>query len=601
MVFSSLRYLANPTFSAAQDGTPDENPMASNKSSLKDFLASIASMTGDLSNITAPPFVLDQKSVVEIPAFWAENPDIFVSPSTSEEPAERALLVLKSFLAGMKSQCYLGHSQAEGVKKPLNAFLGELFIGHWEDEKIGNTYLVSEQVSHHPPITACRVWNPTCGVVAEGYNRQKVTFSWSSMQVHVTSTGFALKSIEKYGEHYLIPLPDFKVKGVLSGAPYPEVEGTYYIPSTNGYMSKIEFAGQTFLGRGKRHGFSAALYKEEEGPKHPIYTIEGSWGTEFTIRDVHAGKDIETFNISEVVSNLPELKLPNIEDMDPWESRRAWHDTQEGIRNNDFKAVNAAKSYLEEGQRSMRKEEEKSGTTWQPLFFNHGDSHEIVASLMDKVPGEDFAAMSQETDGTWFLDTSKYEKTEKPYHPGLEPDNLKEGEERIYRNGSRSSMSLSRSSTPRGSVDLSNGAAVSPSRSSSRRSSVDVRNGVNRDGRRTSLEHTQRRNIEDKGNGHDKRRDSTHGDYPRASLEYKQRRNVDEKVGAVDNARRLSVDSRTNVGRHPESQSTPLRNVQELGQDVEGISLNDKTAVEDMLRDVYSSGGHSRRGSKKQT
>jgi hypothetical protein len=47
--------------------------------------------------------------------------------------------------------------------KPLNPFLGELFIGKWEDEA-GTTRLVAEQVSHHPPATACNIWNDEHGV-----------------------------------------------------------------------------------------------------------------------------------------------------------------------------------------------------------------------------------------------------------------------------------------------------------------------------------------------------------------------------------------------------------------------------------------------------
>ena len=47
--------------------------------------------------------------------------------------------------------------------KPLNPFLGELFIGKWEDEA-GTTNLVAEQVSHHPPATACNIWNDKHGV-----------------------------------------------------------------------------------------------------------------------------------------------------------------------------------------------------------------------------------------------------------------------------------------------------------------------------------------------------------------------------------------------------------------------------------------------------
>lgn len=109
------------------------------------FSKSIATIRGDLSNITAPPFVLDTKSAVELPAFWAERPSVFVAPAASDDPAERALLVLRWFISALRNQQYAGRSAEEGVKKPLNAFLGELFIAKWDDES-GTTRLVSEQV-----------------------------------------------------------------------------------------------------------------------------------------------------------------------------------------------------------------------------------------------------------------------------------------------------------------------------------------------------------------------------------------------------------------------------------------------------------------------
>lgn len=50
-------------------------------------------------------------------------------------------------------------------KKPLNPVLGELFYGNWPDKNDrGETVLVSEQVSHHPPIVSLqsrwRHWFP---------------------------------------------------------------------------------------------------------------------------------------------------------------------------------------------------------------------------------------------------------------------------------------------------------------------------------------------------------------------------------------------------------------------------------------------------------
>lgn len=557
MVFQTFKYLFTPTMSAAPNESNGQNPMLSNRSMLKDFLASIATMTGDLSNITAPPFVLDTKSVVEIPAYWAENPSLFVSPALSDDPLERSLRILKSFLCGMKSQCYMGHSEEEGVKKPLNAFLGEIFKGHWEDEELGTTYMVSEQVSHHPPITACRVWNPKVGVVAEGYNRQKITFSMGS--VRITSSGFALKTLEKYNESYLLPLPDFRVKGVLSGAPYPETAGDWYIPSTNGYISKITFSGgKGFLGGGTKHGFTASLYKEGD-ESNPFYTISGCWNGEFTIRDERKGEDIETIDIRQQLKKLPELKLPTLEEMDPWESRRAWADTCEAIRRGDFKGTSQAKGYLEQGQRDMRKEEEKNGAEWRQVFFKNHNSHDVAKSLMAKVPGPNFDKVVENTNGIWLFDPEAFKTAEPPYHPGVAPDNVKDGQQRRYsrfQTNSRESLSSNQS---RSSVDLGHA-------------------GVNGNtGSRTSVDSAQ---------------------FNDSDME------LDQKVGAKDDGRSVDVDGvLIDVGQQPkketekvsrdqpEPQTHQLRHKEEdLGTGIEDLSLREKIAVEEMLRDKYTSG-----------
>jgi hypothetical protein len=117
-------------------------------------------MRGDLSSITAPPFVLATQSTVELPAYWARHPAIFVAPAAEADPQRRALLVLKWFLAALKQQQYAGRDEKDGVKKPLNAFLGELFLASWEgaDPVKGTTRVVSEQV--RCPILASRWQRP---------------------------------------------------------------------------------------------------------------------------------------------------------------------------------------------------------------------------------------------------------------------------------------------------------------------------------------------------------------------------------------------------------------------------------------------------------
>lgn len=114
-------------------------------SQLKDFLAHIATVNTDLSNITAPPFVLAKKSAVEFPAAWCSHQPLFLAQGEPTEPEERALAVLKNFLCSLKAQTYTGSSEKDGAKKPLNAFLGELFLATF-DGSDGASHLISEQV-----------------------------------------------------------------------------------------------------------------------------------------------------------------------------------------------------------------------------------------------------------------------------------------------------------------------------------------------------------------------------------------------------------------------------------------------------------------------
>ena len=97
--------------------------------------------------MTAPPFILGTTSLTEFSAYWTERPSIFVAPASEPDPAKRALLVLKWFLTSLKSSYSSRNDKFGSEKKPLNPFLGELFLGKWEDEA-GTTRLVSEQVRY---------------------------------------------------------------------------------------------------------------------------------------------------------------------------------------------------------------------------------------------------------------------------------------------------------------------------------------------------------------------------------------------------------------------------------------------------------------------
>ncbi|PSS20098.1 hypothetical protein M430DRAFT_57989 [Amorphotheca resinae ATCC 22711] len=371
-----------------------------NKGTWSAFLKSIASFSGDLSSLTAPPFILSSKSLVEFSSYWAEHPSVFVAPAHEKDPQKRALLVLKWFLSTLKQQ-YASRSEKFGnEKKPLNPFLGELFLGKWVDEA-GTTELISEQVSHHPPATAYRISNKQHGVYLQGYNAQKASFSRT---IHVKQIGHAVLTIPAYNDTYLISLPNLHIEGLIFGAPFVELNDSTYITSTSGFTAKIDFSGKGWLS-GKKNSFTATMYPTGK-EKDILYTVNGQWTKSFDIIEGHSksGTVIDTYD-ADAHPPTP-LTVAPIEEQDPLESRRAWAKVAAGIAEGNMEVTGAEKTKIEVAQRELRQREKEEGRTWVRRYFSQVDSDPILDHLGPII------GMSPETDktgGIWRFDEGKYQ------------------------------------------------------------------------------------------------------------------------------------------------------------------------------------------------
>ncbi|KAH9884008.1 hypothetical protein F4778DRAFT_764379 [Xylariomycetidae sp. FL2044] len=410
----------------------------SNLSQLKDFLSYLATVKGDLSNITAPPFVLSPKSVTEIPASWADRHELFLQPAREPDPAQRALLVLKNFLCSLKRQVYLAASEDDdggggGAKKPLNAFLGELFLASFEtgaeDGRMSRTQLVSEQVSHHPPVTACTLYNKEHGISSSGYVAQETSFSPTS-GVKVRQIGHAIIRDERHAESHLMTLPTIAVKGLVSGSPYPELEGTCYIASSSGFLATIHFEGKKVLGTGTKNSVHAEVANVREGGK-VSFEVTGQWNGHLVIRDHDSGKVVDEFDVDAVP--LAELRVAPLEEQSPWESRRAWAGVSRGIREGDMQRVSADKTQIEEAQREMREAEGEVGAAWPRIFFRQADGedhHQEFEMLAKIIPDAKVRDLNRSrTAGVWkFIGVGPAEALlrDKGFHSsGLEPTGQK--------------------------------------------------------------------------------------------------------------------------------------------------------------------------------
>ncbi|KAB8070710.1 hypothetical protein BDV29DRAFT_180400 [Aspergillus leporis] len=401
--------------SSSKDAIP-----ASSKGSWSSFLKSIASFNGDLSSLTAPPFILSSTSLTEYSAYWAEHPNLFVSPATEPDPEKRALAVLKWFLSTLHQQ-YCSRSEKLGSeKKPLNPFLGELFIGKWAtDENTGETTLISEQVSHHPPATAYAIRNEKHGVELQGYNAQKASFSST---IQVKQIGHALltvtppnadKNDPAQKEQYLITLPSLHIESLIYGTPFVELERSTRIVSSTGYTAKIDYSGKGWLS-GKKNTFSAILYNESDGEKKPLYTIDGQWSDKFTIKNARTKEEVDTYSVKD--NNTTPLQLAPLDQQDLYESRRAWQDVASGIERGDMDAVSVAKSKIENAQRELRKVEKSEGREWERRFFNRVDENEDREFLQLMKRAGLASLESDKTGGVWRFDSASADGAQPPYH-----------------------------------------------------------------------------------------------------------------------------------------------------------------------------------------
>jgi hypothetical protein len=144
--------------------------------------------------------------------------------------------------------------------------------------------------------------------------------------------------VDKFNEDYLIPLPDVKVTGILSGSPYPELQGSHTIVSSSGYRAVIDFSGKRFLGFAgqKNHVHAAVFGPDDEKNKHALFTIEGNWAESFDILD-SSGKKMETYSVSSALAS--EFRTLPMEKQDPWESRKAWNGVISAVNRGDMQGI----------------------------------------------------------------------------------------------------------------------------------------------------------------------------------------------------------------------------------------------------------------------
>ncbi|XP_020914540.1 oxysterol-binding protein-related protein 8 isoform X2 [Exaiptasia diaphana] len=348
-----------------QEGEATEEIEDDNKSILWALLKQVKPGM-DLSRVTLPTFILEPRSFLDKLSDFYYHCYILKKAASEECAYERMKEVVRWYLSGF-------YKKPKGLKKPYNPIIGETFRCYWKNPSGTKTFFVSEQVSHHPPVSAFYVSNRRDGYVFNGSILAKSKFYGNSTSAILDGT--ATLTLLKYGEEYLMTMPYAHCKGILIGTLTFELGGTVTINcEKTGYKAEIEFKLKPFW---KKSGESNYIAGKIKMGNQTLCKIEGKWDGEIII------EDLKSSNLSEedVLPDLfweptPDVKAQRLKrhlvDFDKQkdnESEKQWIHVSNAIRASDQEKATVEKFYLEEAQRKGHRERKEKGVSWVPKLF----------------------------------------------------------------------------------------------------------------------------------------------------------------------------------------------------------------------------------------
>ncbi|ORY32450.1 hypothetical protein BCR33DRAFT_759288 [Rhizoclosmatium globosum] len=345
--------------------------------SLLKKLGSVKDLSG--LRLSLPANLMEPRSNLE---FWNYNdrPDYFASMGDPENDVERMLHVLRWFLC--KDTKW--KSRNPDLRKPYNPVLGEIFRCEWEvDNTPAPTFIsessstptspspkirvgcLSEQIIHHPPISAFYYECKEKGVVARGVDHVAAKFTGTQLKFGAGEHNPGVfVNLEKWGEEYQMTYPWASVGGWLTGSPYITVSETTVVTCEKSglrciflYKDEPFFGSAKFAVEGKVYRFDAATKSLTDISKIPesqvVATLSGQWNAKVFVKIVATNTEGLLFDLQS--STTAEKICPPEDLMDQFESRKLWKGVTDAIHKKEYGVATKLKREIEEEQRRIRK------------------------------------------------------------------------------------------------------------------------------------------------------------------------------------------------------------------------------------------------------
>jgi hypothetical protein len=344
------------------EGTETEVLEAEAKSILLHLLSQVR-IGMDLSRVTLPTFILEPKSFLEKLTDFFTHPDVMLSSVECQSPVERLVAITRWYLSGF-------YIRPKGVKKPYNPILGEIFRCQW-DHGNSKSFYVSEQVSHHPPVSAFYASNRAVGLAINGFVNFRSKFMGNSSAAIMDGEA-TLYFLRLPGESYTITFPTAYARGILWGTLLMEMGGTVYITcDKTGLQSEIEFKTKPYFGGG--YNYVAGKIKETSGKKKTLYTISGKWDDQIFIKPHDTKKEDVLWDPKNAPPKVT-MDIRALDQQDDLESRRLWQHVSAALRKNDQETATTEKCKIEDAQREAVRKRDEEKVTYETKFFDRDEN-----------------------------------------------------------------------------------------------------------------------------------------------------------------------------------------------------------------------------------
>jgi hypothetical protein len=295
----------------------------------------------DITAITCPTFLIRPISMLEICSEAVKPLDDMTELAKLATPLERILRITKSFL----HCCTLAPKPHFNHCKPFNPIYAERFQCVWEHEDGSQTKFFGEQVSHHPPISACYWFNEKAGLKSHFVTKPGTYFRGNYAEVDMVGKDHL--TIIELDEEYTITIPPTYVCGIVWGTSRVEHGQSFEIACLKtGLRSKIDFSSGTYItGR-------VTNQADEE-----METYSGDVFKTVTLGSGDVLYDLKTVKIAKKI-------VKPLTEQDPLESRRVWHRAAYALIKKQDEISQKAKHDVEEIQRALKKQGEMPPLQW---------------------------------------------------------------------------------------------------------------------------------------------------------------------------------------------------------------------------------------------